>query len=96
MLLVSLVFLLPEFLIVVLINNKTSNKLNPASVMFYIWSILLILATSLGNSWGYYPMKISGILTISLFLFVILIVFYVNKTIKMMVFFSFSSTASYL
>ena len=47
MLLVSLVFLLPEFLIVVLINNKTSNKLNPASVMFYIWSSLLILAKSL-------------------------------------------------
>ena len=77
MLIGSLVFLLPEFLIVVLINKKTSNRLNPASVMFYIWSILLILAASLGNSWGYYPMKISGILTISLFLFVILIVFYV-------------------
>ena len=71
--------LLPGMLVVMTINRRTHNAWNPASVMFYIWSILLILATWLGGSWGYYPMNVSGIFIVSLFLDIILIVFFVGS-----------------
>ena len=83
MLVVALLMLLPGLFIVIAINHRTHNAWNPASVMFYIWSVLLLLATSLGSAWGYYPVDISGIFLVSFFLNVILLVFLVgcNKEI---------------
>lgn len=75
----SLLMLLPGMFTVIAINRKTHNAWTPASVMFYIWSVLLILATWLGASWGYYPMGISGIFIVSLFLEIILLVFFAGS-----------------
>ncbi len=83
MIVAALLMLLPGVFIVIAINHRTHNAWNPATVMFYIWSVLLILATGLGGSWGYYPMDISGIFLVSFFLDIILLVFLVgcNKDI---------------
>ncbi len=78
LIIIALIMLLPCFFIVIAINQRTHSAWTPASCMFYVWSVLLILATGLGDSWGYYPMNITGIFLVSFFLDIILLVFFLG------------------
>lgn len=72
LLIFAIVAMLPVWFLCYCLNVKLRNKANPASIMVYIWSVMLLLAVSIGKKWGYYPMDASGIIIVSLFLFCII------------------------
>ena len=55
-------------------NQKTRGKLNPVSIMSYLWLLLLNLAFYIGDRFKYYSVDIGCIVSVTAFLNIIIIV----------------------
>lgn len=74
MLLLSIFFSIPTLFLTYCLNKKTGNKLNPASLMVYIWLSLLVTAVIFGKKLGFYQIESSVIIIVTFFLDIILII----------------------
>lgn len=78
MIIITLIISLPVLFLSYVVFLQTKQRLNPASLLVYIWVILLLLAVSIGDDSGFYPMDVTGIFAVFTFLLVVLLVFYLT------------------
>lgn len=80
---ITLLVILSAFDLLVIIhffNKKAGMKYNSVSVMIYLWVILMVMSSILGEKFGFYPLDVSCVFFA--FLFLTLILFTANAVIK--------------
>lgn len=55
-------------------NQRTNSKLNPVSIMCYLWLLLLNMAFYIGDRFNYYPIDLGCVISVIAFLNIIVIV----------------------